>query len=125
MSVTPETQAAAVANALINLAAALNGIQQQINTASAQWTNLSVANKLQAFPTTALLASGALGTADVSPVQTNPIDTRVATGSDISRPISYGSIAGLLTYLQGVSTAIGGGAVSANGAAVQLVALTL
>ena len=125
MSITPETQAADVANRLINLASSLYGIQQQINAASAQWTNLGVAIKLQAFPTTALLASGALGTADVSPVQTNPIDTRAATGSDISRPISYGNIASLLTYLQGVSTAIGGGAVSANGAAVQLVALTL
>jgi hypothetical protein len=122
---TQETQVAALANTIINLASSLYGIQQQITAVSAAWTNLSAANKLNAFPTAALTTTGGIGTADGTPVTTNPINTGTLPGSEISRAISSANIAGLLTYLQGVSSAIGGTAVSANGAATQLVALTL
>lgn len=114
-----------VANQLIALASGLYSIQQQINAASAAWTNLGAAVKLNAFPTAAVTTTGGIGTVDGAPVVTNPINVNVLPGSEINRAISSTSLAGLLTYLQGMSTAIGGGAVSANGAAAQLVALTL
>lgn len=121
---TQETQVAQVANQIIALTAALSGIQQQINALSASWTNLSAATKLNAFPTAAMTPTGGIGTVDSSPVTTDPINTSIAPGSELSRAISSTSLAGLLTYLQGVASAIGGNAVSANGAATQLVALT-
>ena len=125
MAITPETQAADVANRIIGVAAQLNGIAQQIAAISAQWTNGTVATKLNAFPTAPLLTTGALGTADGSPNTANPIDTRTTDGALINRAISATTLAGLLTYLQGIGTAIGGGAISANGASVQQVAQTL
>ena len=125
MAVTPETQVADVVNQILAISASLNGTAAQIAAVSAKWTNLSVANKINAFPTAALLTTGALGTADVSPVVANPIDVRTTDGGLISRAISANTIAGLLTYLQGIQTAIGGGAISANGASVQQVAQTL
>lgn len=122
---TQETQVANVANQLIALASGLYSIQQQINAASTAWTALGAATKLNAFPTAAITTTGGLGTADGSAVTTNPINTGVSPGSQINRAISSNNLAGLLTYLQGISTAIGGGSIATNGAAAQLVALTL
>lgn len=122
---TQETQVAAVANSLISLASGLYSIQQQINQVSSAWTNLSAANKLNAFPTAPLTTTGGIGTPDGTPVVSNPINTGVLPGSEINRAISANDLASLLTYLQGISSAIGGSAVSANGAAAQLVAKTL
>lgn len=124
-TITQETQAAAVANNIIAMCAQLNGIAAAIAAISTQWTNLSVANKVNAFPTAPLLTTGALGTADGSPTVANPIDVRVSPGSDISRAISPNNLASMLTFIQGVQSAINGSAVSANGAASQLVALAL
>lgn len=121
---TQQDQAIAVANQLLNLTSSLWAIQQQINTASSAWTNLSVAAKIAAFPTAPANSTGGLATGDGSPNVANPIDTRVPPGSSLSVAISSNNLASILTFLQGISTAIGGGAVSANGAAVQLVALT-
>jgi hypothetical protein len=121
--ITQETQVANVANTIIMLAAQANALATQIVAVSTQWANLSVANKLDNFPTAAVLATGALGTADTLPVTTNPIDVRVSPGSDIVRAISASDIASVLTGLEGVQSAIGGGAVAANGALVQLFAL--
>jgi hypothetical protein len=125
MSMTQEVQVANLANQILNLTSALAGIQAQINMVSSAWTNLSAANKLNAFPTAAATTTGGIGTVDSTPVTTNPINVNILPGNEITRAISATSIAGLLTYLQGVSSAIGGSAVSANGAAAQLVALTL
>jgi hypothetical protein len=122
---TQETQVAAVANSLISLASGLYSIQQQINQVSSAWTNLSAANKLNAFPTAPLTTTGGIGTPDGTPVVSNPINTGVLPGTEINRAISANDLASLLTYLQGISSAIGGSAVSANGAAAQLVAKTL
>ena len=120
-----EAQAANIANTIIQVTATLYGIEQQINQLASQWTNLSVATKLNNFPTAPLTATGALGTADGTAVVTDPIDTRAIPGTLLTRPMSANNIASLLTYLQGVSAAIAGTAVSANGAAAQLVALCL
>lgn len=122
---TQETQVAGVANQIINLTNTLHGIGGQIAELSALWTNISAATKLNAFPTAALTTTGGLGTADGTPSTSNPINTGVAPGTALSRAISSNNIAGLLTYLQGVQSAIGGSAVSANGAATQLIALCL
>lgn len=121
---TQQDQVVNNANTLLNLASQAWSLKQQIDVASAAWTNLGVASKVNAFPTAPATSTGGLGTADGSPVVANPIDTRVAPGSALSVAISPNNLASLLTFLQGLSTAIGGGAVSANGAAVQLVALT-
>lgn len=124
MAITPETQVANTTNQIIALASSCVGLAAQIAAVSAAWTNLSVATKLNAFPTAPLLTTGVLGTADGSPNVANPIDVRVTPGSDISRAISANDVAGLLTVLQGVLAVIGGSAVSLNGAAVQLLAKT-
>ena len=122
---TQENLVAALANNIMGTAAALNSIATSIALISAQWTNLSAANKLNAFPTAPLTTTGGIGTPDVTPVVTNPIDTSVAPGSELNRAISAQTLAGLLTYLQGVEAAINGSAVSANGAAAQQIAQTL
>lgn len=121
---TQQDQAAAVVNEMISIAATLYGIKGRIDAASSAWTNLGVANMINAFPTAPRLTSGGLGTADVSSTVANPIDTRIAVGNLLTMAISPNNLASLLTVLQGLSTGIGGGAVSANGAAVQLIALT-
>lgn len=123
MATTQETQAANIANTLMALLSGASGIQQQIDFYSTQWTNLSAATKLNAFPTAPLLATGALGTADGSSNVANPIDTRTTDGALINRAISANNIASILTALQGISAAIKGQAVSVNGAVPSLVAL--
>ena len=125
MATTQELQVAALANNLISFAAQAISLQQQIDVASAAWTNLSAATKLNAFNTAAGTTTGGLGTADGSPVDTDPIDTRTAPGSELNRAISATNIAGILTGLQGISSVIKGNAVSANGAWPQLAALCL
>lgn len=119
---TQQDQAVALVNQIIALAASLHATQSQIAEVSSAWTNLSAAAKVNALPTAPLSATGALGTADGAANPADPIDTRVTPA--VTQAISANNIAGLLTYLQGVSTAIGGGAVTANGAAAQLIALT-
>ena len=120
---TQETQAATIANQILALTAAMYSITQQISAVSAGWTNLSVANKLNVFPTAPGTTTGGLGTADSTPNVANPIDVRVAPGSAINVAVSSNNIAGMLTYLQGIQLAINGSAVSANGAAAQLLAI--
>jgi hypothetical protein len=122
---TQEAQVANVANTLISLTAQLSAIQTQITAANAAWTNLSAATKLNNFPTAALTTTGGLGTPDGSPVVTNPINTGVAPGTLLSRAVSADDLAGILGFLNGIGAGIGGSAVSANGAAVQLVAKCL
>jgi hypothetical protein len=125
---TQEQQVANLANSIVLMVTALNGtngILSQISQISSQWTALSAANKLNAFPTAAPTGSGGLGTPDESPVTTNPINIGVAPGTELSRAISANNFAGLLTYLQGVSSVLSGSSVSANGAAAQLIALCL
>lgn len=124
---TQETQAADVVNTIIQMTSTLYGIGQQINQLATQWTNLAVANKINAFPTAPLTTTGGINTSlpDTNPVTSNPINTSVSPGTEIDRAISANSVAGLLTYLQGVANVINGQAVSANGAAAQLIAQTL
>lgn len=119
---TQQDQAVALVNQIIAITASLHATQSQITELSSAWTNLSAATKVNALPTAPLSATGGLGTADGAANSVNPIDTRVTPA--VTQAISANNIAGLLTYLQGISTAIGGGAISANGAAAQLIALT-
>lgn len=123
--ITQEQKVAAVANLMISATAQLATLNATISTISSAWTNLGAANKLNAFPTAALTTTGGLGAADGSPNVANPINTGVTIGNEIVVAISANSLAGLLTYLQGVQSAMNGSAVSANGAAAQLVALCL
>lgn len=117
-------QIASLANSIVQLLAAADDLRLQINAMSSQFTNLSAANKLNAFPTAALLASGDLGTPDGSPVVTNPINTGVYPGSLVSVSVSATQLAGMVTGLQGIASVINGGSVAANGALASLIALT-
>lgn len=122
---TPQNQVAEIANRLIALGGAMAQQGQQIANLAAEWTNLSVANSLDAFPTAPLLPTGGLGTADATPDPANPIDVRTTDGAMINRALSANDIAGILTSLKGVSDVIKGLAVAANGATVQLFAKCL
>lgn len=122
MLITLETQAADVVNQIISITASVSQLAQQIASVSTQWTNLSVANMVNAFPTAPALTTGALGTADGTPNVAHPIDVRTTDGALISRAISANDIAGMLTFLQGVQSVVNGSAVSANGAAASLIA---
>lgn len=120
---TQETQVANVANNILSLTASMVGISQQISVISSQWTNLSAANKLNQFPTAVLTATGGLGSSDGSPNTANPINTNLAPGTEINVAVSANIIASMLTYLQGIQLVINGSAVTADGAAAQLLAL--
>jgi hypothetical protein len=120
---TQATQTIVTVNSILSLASTLNGIALQIAGISSLWTNLSMANKVNAMPTTGLTVIGDLGAPDQTPNVANPIDTR--TLPTITHALSANDIAGLLTWLQGVQTVINGGSVSANGAAAQLIAKCL
>ena len=123
--ITQQTQTANTVNTMMSLLAQFAALQQQVDTTSAQWTNLSVANMINAFPTAALATTGALGTADGSPNVAHVIDTRTTDGALINRAISANDLASILTVLQGISSVIKGSAVSANGATVSLIAKVL
>ena len=122
---TQDQQAAGVANNVLALMQQAYQFQQTINQVALQWTNLSAATLLSNFNTAPLLASGALGTADGSPNTAHPIDTRTAPGSELNAAVSEANLASMMTALQGFANAMGGTAVSANGAVPQLVALAL
>lgn len=125
MATTAELQVAALINNMIALAGQSVALQRAIDVVSSQWTNLAAANKVNAFNTAATTTTGGLGTPDASPVVTNPIDIRTAPGTEINVAISANSIAGILTGLQGISSAIKGSAVGANGAWPQLASLCI
>jgi hypothetical protein len=124
--VTPQTQAIGLANQLISYTQQAAELSAQIDALHAQLTNISAFTLINAFPTIALDAMGGeSGTSDVSPNVAHPVNINIFPGNQITRAISATDLAGLDTFLQGVSSAIKGSAVSANGAAVQLVAKTL
>lgn len=122
---TQEQRVSALAMQMVNTTSQLYAIGQTIGQMSTLWTNLSAANKLNAFPTAALSTTGGIGTPDGSPNPANPININASPGSELTLAISANNLASLLTYLQGVQSAIGGSSVSVNGAAAQLVALCL
>ena len=122
---TQDKQAAALANDIITLTQNLHDVGQRIAEVSSQWTDVSVADKLNAFPTAAMLATGELGAADATPDVAHVIDPRTELGALLAISLSANDIAGLLTFLQGINACIGGEAVAANGAAPQLIAKCL
>jgi hypothetical protein len=122
---TPQEQVATVANTIISLLAQADALRMSINAASTDWTNMGVANRINAFPTAPLTSTGALGTPDASPVNANPIDTRITPGSLLNKTISAQNIASMLTGLQGIAAVVNGQAVpGANAGLAQLIALT-
>lgn len=123
--ITQEQKVAALANQIVATILQLNSVNATITSISAAWTNLSAANKLNAFPTAPLTSSGGIGTPDATPNVANPINTSVSVGSETLTAISANNYASMLTYLQSVQSALNGSAISANGAAPQLVALCL
>lgn len=123
--INQEAQVANAANQIITLTAQAYAMGIQIGELSALWTNLSAATKLNNFPTAAASLTGGLGVPDTDPVTTNPINPTAAPGNLVNRALSANNVAGLLTFLQGLQSCINGSAVSANGAAAQLIALCL
>jgi len=80
MAATKQTQTIAIANELIGLAGQLQSILFTASNLSQRYGNQGVQVVLNNLPTAVYNADGTLGTADVTPVNTNPIDTRIITG---------------------------------------------
>lgn len=111
---TPNTQAIAVANVLINNANALMQIYNSQVVLDAQWTDDSVATTLADMTTAPLNTDGTQNTAspDGSPNSAHPISALVYPL--LSRPLTSVQIAQLKTILDAVVTLVNGSAVSAQ-----------
>jgi len=112
MSTTPQTQAAQVANGLIQAAQQLMQVYQQMVTLDAQWTDQNVATILAAMATAAQNADGSIGANDGTPNAAHPI-----TSALLSRAVSSTQIAQLKTILDGVVAYVGGQAVTTQAVA--------
>lgn len=122
MSVTLETQVAGIMNTVLGLVAQASDLKVAIDRLSATWSSLGGGTAANAFPTAASTTTGGLGTADATPVSTHVIDTRVAPGTLVNRAVSPSDLGAMLTYLQGLSSAINGTAIAANATAPNLLA---
>jgi hypothetical protein len=122
MAATLQTQAIQIANGLMSIAQQLASIKGSIDMLATQYTQLTLSGVFNAMHTAPVNADGSLGTADLSPVLTNPIDTRVAAQSTLTRTILATDLASLNTLVQAVSTLLAGSAVSQQGQSPQLLA---
>jgi hypothetical protein len=112
MSATQQSQAIQVANNFCANAAAILAAYQEIIALDAAWTDNGVANVLNALATAALNADGTLGTADGSPNNAHPIDTRLYP--TLQHTMSSNAIASLKTVIDNIVTYVNGSAVSAT-----------
>ncbi len=112
MAATNQSQAIQVANAYFAAASDLMAAYQRVVALGQQWTDESVANTLNALSTAALNADGTLGTADGTPNNTHPIDTRIYTA--LQHAVSANQIASVKTVEDAFVTLINGSAVSAQ-----------
>jgi hypothetical protein len=106
---TPQNQAINVANNIIGLAAQLKAVYDAYKVVSAQWTDVAVANTLNAQATALANTDGSLGAADGTPNVAHPIAT-----VGLSRALSANQVTSMKTVLDGFVTYVEGGAVSAN-----------
>ena len=112
---TQQSQNIQTANQIIALAGAMLAVYQQMVVLDAAWVDNNAANQLAALPTAALKTDGSLGTADVTPVVANPIDTRVVP--TLNRAVSSNQIASMKTIVDALVTLVNGSSVTAQAGA--------
>lgn len=116
MATAPVDIAISQANQITSFCVQLN---QMLNLAKALQSQNAVtpfATAWNALKTAVLAADGTLGTADGSPVQTNPIDTRVAGYGALQRNNSSADFQGGLQAVVDFVTFMSGAQVNANAA---------
>src|SRR6266436_1239595 len=111
----PQTQAIQTANTMFNLAAQLMSLYTQMVALDAAWLDQGSAAVLAAMGTVIQNADGSLGTADVTPNITHPLDP--TKYPSIQRSLSSNQIASIKTILDNIVTYVNGGAVSATAGA--------
>ena len=87
------------ANNVISFAAQLKSLRQAINDFVTQYNGEGYSTTWAALATAPYNANGTLGTADVSPVVSNPIDTRVA-GQVLAKAVSKNQLVNGVVLLQ-------------------------
>src|SRR5882762_6472097 len=114
MAATQQSQAIANANAIVSLSQQLLSLYIAITALNNAWGDDGSLTVMQALATAAQNADGSLGTADATPVNTHPIDTRVAANSTLGRAVSANAITSALTQLNNIVSFINGGALAAT-----------
>lgn len=124
MTGTLQSQTIAAINNLIFAANQLTAAKRLIDQVTTTYSQLTMGSVVTALATSPVNPDGSLGTADGSPNATHVIDPRIyaSTSPPLSRAISSGDVASLLTGLQGVSTFLSGAAAAQQGQLPQLLA---
>jgi hypothetical protein len=112
MAATPQTQAIQNANTIVSLSQQLFNLSAAITQANQAWQNNGSGGILAAMGTVALNADGSLGTADVVPVISHPLNP--ATYPGLARALSSNQYASLLTIINNIPTYVGGTQVNAT-----------
>ena len=81
MAATKQSQAVGTYNDVLTLVQQMVSLRDQAAIVVAHYNRQAASTTWAAFATAALSADGSLGTVDVSPIATHPIDTRVITGA--------------------------------------------
>lgn len=115
MPANAQSQAVQTANQLINLAAQLMNIYQQMVVLDAAWTDQGSAAVLAALGTVAVGADGSTGAADANPTAGHPIDPTKYPA--LSHTLSATQITQLKTVLDNIVTYVNGQAVPATASA--------
>lgn len=114
MPATQQSQAISNSNQILGLASRLmdlyNGCKQSINA----WNDDGTLTVVQHLATAPQNADGSLGTADTTPNNADPIDTRVTANTALVRAISANNLASLVTQLGNFVSLVEGNAVSAQ-----------
>jgi hypothetical protein len=111
---TQQSQAIQNANQVISLAQQLLNLYISITAVNNAWNDDGSLTVIQNLATCALNADGSLGTADGTPNNQHPIDTRVVANAALQRAVSENTIASCLTQLNNIVSFINGNAVSAT-----------
>lgn len=106
MSSTLQSQAIQDANTVMNLAAQLKNLYDQITVANAAWNDHSALTVLQAMGTVAQNSDGTLGAVDGTPNNVHPLNP--TTYPTLIRAISASDLGSILTQLNAVVGFING-----------------
>lgn len=112
MPATKQSQAVNAANALANLMVSVQSLRTQAKDFVQQYSNQSYVAVWNALPTAPVNADGSLGTADGSPVTSNPIDTRIVTA--LNKSVSATGYANAEAVLTAFLTMLDGSAAVAQ-----------
>lgn len=96
---TKQDNAVTAANTLIGFMAALKTLRPAINDFVTQYNSEGFSTTWGNLSTAAQNSNGTLGTVDVTPTATNPIDTRVA-GQTLTKAVSKNMLVAGVTLIQ-------------------------